>query len=209
MKKKLALIIVAVILVAAIAVGGTMAWLTSTPAAVTNTFTVGKVSITLTETPNAKSSPDAEANDIWQAQLIPGTTYGKDPTVSVSADSEDCWLFVKFEEINNPATYLSYTSTLTAANGWTQGNGTDIPENVWYRVVEKTAKARTWKLLAGNEDYANGFVTVIDTVGGTVLMPTADKAPSIVYTAYAIQKANIDSPVDAWAKLNPANPATP
>ena len=133
-------------------------------------------------------------------QLIPGTSAVKDPTVTVKADSEKCYLFVKFEEIGNPATYLSYTSNLTAANGWTQGNGTDIPNNVWYREVNKADTVKTFQLLAGDNTYPTGCISVKNTVTNGD-MDTASDA-QLVYTAYACQKANM-SAIDAWTAVKP------
>ena len=198
MKKKL-MTVLALVLVIAMSVAGTIAFLTDTTDPITNTFTVGKVDITLTETFNTDTNGD-QKNDAWQAQLIPGTTYAKDPVVTVTADSEDCWLFVKFEEKNGAATYLNYTSNLTAANGWTQGDGTKIPSNVWYRAVAKDATVKSFQLLAGNDDYATGCISVKDTVTNQN-MNTAANA-QLVYTAYACQSANM-SVNDAWAEVNP------
>lgn len=128
MKKKV-LSIVAVVLVLCCAIGGTLAWLTAKSDVVTNTFAPSDINITLTETPNTDTDNDGKA-DAWKADMIPGFSYAKDPVVTVKGDSVDCYLFVKFEEKGDPATYLKYTSTLTVANGWTQGDGTDIPSSV-------------------------------------------------------------------------------
>ena len=198
MKKKL-MTVLALVLVIAMSVAGTIAFLTDTTDPISNTFTVGKVDITLTETFNTDTNND-QKNDAWQAQLIPGTTYAKDPVVTVTADSEDCWLFVKFEEKNGAATYLNYTSNLTAANGWTQGDGPNIPANVWYRAVDKAATDTSFQLLAGNNTYPDGCIGVKDTVTNEN-MDTASNA-ELVYTAYACQKANMTA-VDAWAAVNP------
>ena len=111
--------------------------------------------------------------------MIPGFSYAKDPVVTVKGDSVDCYLFVKFEEKGNPATYLTYTSTLTAANGWTQGDSTSIPSNVWYRKVTANAADQSWNLLADNT------IAVKDTVAKDN-MADAAKA-ELVYTAYATQ----------------------
>ena len=196
MKKKL-MTVLALVLVIAMSVAGTIAFLTDTTDPITNTFTVGKVDITLTETFNTDTNGDQE-NDAWQAQLIPGTTYTKDPVVTVTADSEDCWLFVKFEENGNPSTYLNYTSNLTAANGWTQGDGTNIPANVWYRAVNKADATKSFQLLAGDNTYPTGCISVKDTVTKDN-MNTAAEA-ELVYTAYACQKANM-SVEAAWAQF--------
>lgn len=176
MKKKV-LSIVAVVLVLCCAIGGTLAWLTDKTGEVKNTFAPSGINITLTETPNTDTDGNGE-NDAWKADMIPGFSYTKDPVVTVKGDSVDCYLFVKFEEKGNPATYLTYTPTLTAANGWTQGDGTSIPSNVWYRVVKAGDTTKSWNLLDGNTIAVNDTLTKTD-------MPTT--APELVYTAYATQ----------------------
>lgn len=190
MKKKIAVAAAAFALVLCFAVGGTLAWLTAQTNTITNTFTKGDVKISLTETWNTTTDGSSEPN-AWQAQLIPGKTYGKDPTVEVLSDTNvDCWLFVKFEEVNDAATYLDYTSTLTEANGWTQGDGTDIPENVWYREVKADDSVKEWHLLKDDEVTIKGSVTEDD-------MDDAADA-KLVYTAYAAQKDNLTA-AGAWA----------
>lgn len=178
MKKKAWVSLVAVVLVLCCAVGGTLAWLTDKTGEVKNTFSPSDINITLTETPNTDTDGNGE-NDAWKADMIPGFSYTKDPVVTVKGDSVDCYLFVKFEEKGNPATYLTYTSTLTAANGWTQGDSTDIPSSVWYRKVTANAADQSWNLLNGDT------IAVKDTVAKDN-MADAAKA-ELVYTAYATQ----------------------
>lgn len=200
MKKKTIALVMAMVMLFGIAVGGTIAWLTDKTAEVKNTFTVGNINITLDEKDVDDSTPNADRDIANVYQMIPGTTYEKDPTVTVVADSEDCYLFVKFEEENSPAEYLTYTSKLNAENGWTQGDGTDIPANVWYREVTKADTDTVFTLLAGNNDYANGCITVKDSVTNAN-MNDAAKA-ELVYTAYAIQKANFATAALAWAEVS-------
>lgn len=89
--KALLLTLCAVLLVAA-SVLGTMAYLTSTDT-VTNTFTVGKVEIKLDETDVTNpNGPRVKANSY---KLMPGTTYTKDPTVTVKAGSEESYVRMK------------------------------------------------------------------------------------------------------------------
>lgn len=190
--------LLALVLVLGCAVGGTIAWLTAETAPVVNTFTVGDIKIDLTETYNTDTDNDG-VNDKWQAQLIPGFSYDKDPKVSVEAGSEDCYLFVKFEEKNSPANCLTYTSNLTAANSWTQGDGTDIPANVWYRKVMASDTTRSWELLSGNT------IAVKDTLTKDN-MPAATATPELAYSAYAVQlykSAGVEfTAAEAWAKIN-------
>lgn len=199
MKKKTLALILALVMVFGAAVGGTIAYLTSTPAEVKNTFTVGKVGITLDEKDVDDSTEGAPRDIANEYQMIPGTTYEKDPTVTVKADSEDCYLFVKFEEKNEAAKYLTYISNLNSDNGWTKLTDED---DVWYRIVNKADSTKTFTLLDGNDTYANGCITVKDTVTNDN-MEDAAKA-ELVYTAYAIQKAGFDNASDAWTELNKA-----
>ena len=90
--KALLLALCAVLLVAA-SVLGTMSYLTSQDE-VTNTFTVGSVSITLDE---AKVNTDGtyvtdkdNRTDTNDYHLLPGHSYIKDPTIHVAQNSEDC-----------------------------------------------------------------------------------------------------------------------
>lgn len=196
------LIAMAVVLLLGCVTGGTLAWLTATTTPVTNTFTTADVSITLTETFNTDSNNDNK-NDKWVAQMIPGYSYKKDPVVTVKDDSEDCWLFVKFEEKYNASTYLTYTSNLTTDNGWTQGDGTKIPSNVWYRQVMKADTTKSWNLLKDD------IVTVNATTVTKGSMADAAKA-ELVYTAYAAQykkSATVAfTAAEAWEVLNPTTP---
>ena len=73
MKKKLTTVL-AIVLVVALSVAGTYAYLTAKTAQVVNTFTVGNVNIDLTE----------KTTDY---KMVPGTTINKDPKVTVKADS--------------------------------------------------------------------------------------------------------------------------
>lgn len=204
MKKKIVLLSLTLALIATAIISGTLAWLTDSTTPVTNTFTTADIGLTLTETFNTDTNND-NTNDKWQAQLIPGYSYTKDPKVTVSENSVDCYLFVKFEETNNPSTYLTYTSTLTAANGWTQGNGTGegkngIPTNVWYRKVMTSDTTKSWELLSGNT------VAVKDTVTKSDMTFAANA--TLTYTAYASQlmKNAITefSAAEAWTNVNPS-----
>lgn len=97
MQLKVKQIIALVVVVALLMAGSvlvTMAYLTSQDT-VTNTFTVGKVSITLDETDVDEygvAIENAERVKENEYKLIPGHTYVKDPTVHVEAGSEESYL---------------------------------------------------------------------------------------------------------------------
>lgn len=93
-KRKILTMVGVIALTAAIAIGGTMAYLTSTDT-VTNTFTVGNVAITLDEAKvNTDGTPVANAERVKanEYKLMPGHIYTKDPTVHVTKGSEASYI---------------------------------------------------------------------------------------------------------------------
>lgn len=88
-KKVLVLLLCAVILIGA-SIAGTVAYLTDSKEVV-NTFTVGKVNIKLEETGATERNNGTVGLDL---HLLPGIPVEKDPTVTVLANSEDCYLRV-------------------------------------------------------------------------------------------------------------------
>lgn len=180
MKKKV-LSIVAVVLVLCCAIGGTLAWLTDKTDPVVNTFTVGDINIELAESENL------------DLKMVPGNTITKDPFITVKANSEACWLFVKVEESANFGDFMTYEM----ANGWTQGDGTKIPANVFYREVAATTAAIDFSVLQGDS------VSVKDTVTKADLNAlTQNTFPTLTFTAYAVQKDNIADAKTAWAEAS-------
>lgn len=175
MKKKV-LSIVAVVLVLCCAIGGTLAWLTDKTAFVKNTFTVGDINIELTETTT-------------NYKMVPGNTISKDPKVTVKANSEACWLFVKVEKSANFDSFMTYDM----ADGWTE-----LPSvtGVYYREVAATTAATDFSVLKGDS------VSVKDTVTKADLNAlTQNTFPTLTFTAYAVQKDNVADAATAWSKL--------
>ena len=124
--KKTLTIILAFALVIAMSVAGTVAYLTSQDS-VTNTFTVGKVAITLDEAKvdaNGAAVTPEERVKANSYKLIPGHAYTKDPIIHVDASSEKCWLFVKVE--NGISAIEDSENTIAAQladNGWSAVTG--------------------------------------------------------------------------------------
>lgn len=178
-------ILLALVLAIGCAVGGTLAWLISKTDSVVNTFTYGDINIDLAETTGT------------DYKIIPGVNISKDPKVTVTAGSEACWLFVKVKEENwnNKVSY-------SIADGWRKGDGKSIPQNVYYREVEAAiAKAGvSYYILKGDTTYANGVVTVSDTLTKEDIKGITTK-PTLTFTANAVQKDGIDTADAAWAKI--------
>lgn len=176
----------ALVLVIGCAVGGTVAWLVAKTAPVVNTFTYGDINITLTE-----STGDSY-------KIVPGVNISKDPTVTVKANSEACWLFVKVEEENWP-TFTEENGTTkkvsyAIADSWTAL--TDVP-GVYYREVPAAAADTDFAILKNN------VVTVSNTLTKTEVNTVISIQPKLTFTAYAVQKAGINTVAEAWAAANP------
>lgn len=95
--RKILAAICATALIVCISVGATIAYLTSDDQVV-NTFTVGKVEITLDETNTDElgvADGTGRSDEGNEYQLYPGRTYLKDPQIHVDANSEDCWVVAK------------------------------------------------------------------------------------------------------------------
>lgn len=198
MKKKSIALLLALVLVFGVAVGGTIAWLTAKTDPVVNTFTTSGIDITLTETPNYDSNND-EVNDKWQVQMIPGWSYTKDPKVTVLADSEDCFLFVKVVKSDNFDTYMTYEM----AAGWEPlMNGSTAVEGVYYREVTKSTANQDFYVLKDNK------VTVKDTITNKD-MDALTSNLTLTVTAYASQKwQSSDSAFTAYAAWQNITSAT-
>ena len=173
MKKKL-MTVLALVLVIAMSVAGTYAYLTSTDT-VTNTFSVGNVTITLDEAKVTKYGVPVEGAARVNANeymLIPGHTYTKDPTIHVADDSEDCWLFAKIEND------LGTDATLAMPQGWTE---IDTTNHVW---------AYNTKVSAGADVTVFTQFTFSENVTATQL--PGYKGKTIVVTACAVQADGLD-----------------
>lgn len=91
--KSLALVLSAVLMFTAIALG-TTAYITDTTGAL-NRFTVGDVSIHVDETavdPSGKPIPGAARVEENDYHLVPGRSYVKDPTLTIDAGSESAYI---------------------------------------------------------------------------------------------------------------------
>lgn len=183
-------LVLALALIVGVAGGATFAWLTAKTDPVVNTFTYGDINITLAE------------NTGSDYKIIPGVAIEKDPLVTVLAKSEACWLFVKVDEENWPElTYVNKDGeavrkvSYDIADGWTKGDGTNIPANVYYREVAANAANQEFPVLKDNK------ITVSDTLTKIDINEKLTGTPKLSITAYAIQKDGMDSAVKAWAAI--------
>lgn len=188
MRKKITIVVTALALVLCFAVGGTLAWLVDKTEEVKNTFTYGDINIDLTETTT-------------EYKMIPGIEIAKDPTVVVKADSEACWLFVEVKESKNLDTYIIYTME----SGWTALG--DAYPGVYYREVAASEEDQTFDVIGNNGVDGTGTfvpdkVLVKDSVTKEMLTAEEFTAPTLTFTAYAVQKEGFTSATAAWVEAS-------
>jgi hypothetical protein len=161
-------------------IGGSLAWLMTSTDPIVNVFTYGDIQIKLEETTGDRY------------KMTPGKVIEKDPTITVLADSEDCWLFVKIEESEDKklSDYIEYT----VADGWTVLEG--VP-GVYFRAVDNSDQAVSFSILKDNQVEVKGSVT-------REMLEILDDSnyPKLTFTGYAVQRdaeiAEIDTAAEAW-----------
>ena len=177
--------LLALVLVIGCVAGGTVAWLVAKTDPVVNTFTYGNIDIALAETTGK------------DYKIIPGTDIKKDPKVTVKGGSEACWLFVKVEEVGAISTITTDPVHYAIDTGWAQlkdKDGKDV-SGVYYRLVDAVDNDTAFNVLKDNKIIVSGELTK-ETINGYAV-----QQPTLTFTAYAVQKENIDNAADAWAKV--------
>lgn len=188
-KKALLLTVCAILLVVA-SVMGTLAYLTANDT-VTNSFTVGKVKMTMDETDVdvygvKDGEPRVETNDFI---IVPGHKYIKDPTIHVEAGSEDSFIFVtvnnQIKDIETGTTIAQQMETL----GWNEVPDVD---GVYYKNYDKENPVQDHKVFE--------YFTINSALDNDDL--TTYASAKVIVTAYAIQADGFGSNAKtAWTAL--------
>jgi len=211
--KALALVLALVLMIGSV-VGGTLAWLMDATTEVENVFSPSGIEVGLEET--------TETYD-----MVPGWKITKDPVAWVTADSEDCYLFIKVEEKGGDVTVGQTTYTFddfikyAIEDGWEKLSET-ANSGVYYKVIDQDSEKNVRYNILGagsyvfeGENYPWSDNEVLTKPEVTKEMMDAvnantDKKPILSFTAYAVQlwKSNESegdtakfSPQDAWAKI--------
>lgn len=226
--KALLLTLCAVLLVAA-SVLGTMAYLTDKET-VTNTFTVGKVSIKLDEAKvNLNGEPVDDKNEVVELgkaprvvensyKLMPGHTYTKDPTIHVDAASEACFIRAKVT-LTNAKEWIAIAAKYADNKVENIIKGTD--DNIWWvsqPAVDETANTVTYTFVYKNESHTDELGKRIWTSADSkdlvlfdkIVMPdelTNDELAAvgnskITVVAEAIQADGFETEAAAWAAFD-------
>lgn len=187
---KVMALVLAVVLVLGAVIGTTVAWLITNTTPVVNTFTYGDINITLEETDTGLDEDNDKKTN--QYQMVPGKEIDKDPKVTVLKNSEDCWLFVKLEKSSNFDEFMTYA----IADGWTELDATKYP-GIYYREVAMSDNDAEFTVLKDNKvtvktDVTKDMFNKLDADANNKIYP------QLKVTAYAVQKAGVDTPDAAW-----------
>ena len=183
-KRNVLTLLLALVLVAAIAVGSTLAYFTSQDDT-SNTFTMGKVEINLDESDD--EGVTWEEDGLEYSAVLPGNVENKIARVTVDEDSEDCYLMMTVEVA------VAEDTTLTSA---------DIA--ALYGAIVDAIDDEAWTVTTENDGTLkcvyNGSLTAEEEVRlfETITIPTsfgnntAGQSFEIVLNAYAIQADNLE-----------------
>lgn len=204
---KVLVTLLALTLVLGCVAGGTIAWLTSTPDAIANTFTIGDINISLTGASGVfKTNSPNTVSTGTVTTYVPGQVIEANPRVTVEKGSEACFLFIHIVEDNN-----------------TLGNGKVIQWDLWEPSEGETSVK--WIAVEGHSGY---YYRKVDKLGdtpanyeifkGSTLTVNEDLKksdiekmqtggyPTITISAAAVQRDNIpnesnDEVAAAWELL--------
>ena len=209
MKKKL-MTVLALVLVIAMSVVGTYAYLTSHDT-VTNTFTVGNVAINLDEAKaNADGTPVQGADRVKanSYKLLPGHTYNKDPMVTVLKGSESSYvkMTVTFSNAAELDAIFAPGADMTSIfNGYDSAN--------WVlKNVTKENNTRTYEFWYKETVAAPDGDVTLDALFDQIIVPgniTNDQLKTIegmtiTVNAYAIQADGFGTAEAAWEAYSKA-----
>ncbi|MBR1423087.1 MAG: SipW-dependent-type signal peptide-containing protein [Ruminococcus sp.] len=209
-KKRLTTTVAAVALLGALAVGGTLAYLTDTETK-TNNFTIAKdVDIDLTETkwnPDVTPDPD-DSSDAGTKNTVPNALIDKNPVVVNKGDEN----IVTFVEVRSPKAMIT-----TQKGGspdkqelffFGTGTQTKLTANA-FNVTDSDSNGKNWVLLDADDTdddyvvYLFGYNSVVAGSGSTesvfdyvylknyISSDSNPDAAKIIVTAYAIQADNL------------------
>ena len=171
-RRRIAAIAVAVALVAALMIGGTISYLSDSSDTVTNTFTPNTNSVTLTETTGS------------DYDIVPGTYDTKNPTVTATMTLPSFIYLVVYDNSDGLVEY-------EIASGWVKLYDVDDEENytggtVYYRYYGGTGGTETYQVLEDDKVYYSAELTnedMYDENGGLLDDLT------LSFQAYIIQAA--------------------
>lgn len=186
-KKNLVTMLLALTLVGAVGIGATLAYLSDATGAMTNTFTVGS-GIDITQDESNEETPDdptdrtEEGNDYTDIQ--PGDVLVKDPTVTIKANSSECYVFMQLTGAD-ALTAQDFTFDGFDATKWVKVDDATGLDGV-YMYFETVKKADADQVLAPL------FTSVTYSIDAEELEEGVELS-DVVIKSCAVQAANMDA----------------
>ncbi len=208
-KKNILSLVLALALVAALAVGGTLAYFTDNDTE-KNTFTMGHVDINLDESNGDK---DKDGNEVWTDngltydKVLPGAELTKKARVTVQKGSADCYVMVKVDLV------VDEKDKWNGTTGFKDEDIEKLYDAVRTAIAEKSkTSGKNWKVspATGNGPFQcvyDGIATeneelpLFDSIkipGEEFKNNTANHQFKIELNAYAIQSDNVDPKTLDW-----------
>lgn len=186
-KKNLLMMALSLCLVAVVAVGGTLAYLTDTDDQVKNTFTfAGDIEVELTETAPTTGLGDASVewdrvnNTMKYTNVVKGQTLPKEPKIELTQYTVDTYVFAKID--NNTSNMITVG---TINDAWNFVEEDDEGNKIYYRLVDVSETP---------DDQATPLFSTVEIVGE----PTAgNDMGDITISVSAIQAEGFDDYDDA------------
>lgn len=197
--KRIITTIAAIALVAVIGVGATFAYLTSTSDTKTNTFTVGKVDISIDETAYVEEGKE-DFGDVTPKEdgyefnnLLPGFSGTKEPTITVSANSTDSYVFATITGIDALEAKGIKFDAINA--DWTKvdGSAANLKDGVYvYKDVVATSAADVELSALFSK------VSIDSAINGEISEISGISPASVTVQGSAIQAAGFKTATDAF-----------
>ena len=209
-KKNVLMMALSLTLVAVIAVGGTLAYLTADTGTLTNTFqfTTNGIDLTLAETAAQGEGYTADATSanagsnsegIHYTNIVPGAAISKEPKLTVAQNSVDCYVYAYVTGVDEETSSNIYT---VWGDKWDEVEDFDGTSGTLLKYNNKVAATETAS--ASKElDAIFTKVYVNDSLTGTVTFE------NIVIEGYAIQADAANADYEAIKYFNPETEVMP
>lgn len=235
-KNKIMLSVISGLLVAAVAVGGTLAYLSDKSNMVTNTFNVGAgyeedddghvglwldettVTTPLAEEPSTENRFDEDNGTQTYPDLLPGTQFAKDPTFHLTAGSVDSYVIAKVSGVDvaeNTGSYIFKDSDKNAGFNKTWKKVANADGSIIGGDVTNDGKKDGYYLFVNAETQAAAIISGgqdTDDIFTYVQLDTdvtdlaASNGLSVTIQGVAVQESNVDEATAIATAIGVFNP---
>ena len=185
---KVVVLLLAVVLLIGCVAGGTLAYLMTKSATVTNTFVAGEIgTLSLAETTGNSYI------------VTPGVDITKDPVVTFKGNNVAAYVFLKVDAtgwtVSGSDTTYTYSIGTNQEMKWELVGWTKLEDGVYYKEVAANAGKQSWSVIKDNKITVSYEITKANIGNYT---------KGLSFTAYAIQKDGFTTVSAAWTQAQNA-----